>query len=185
MELKYHKGDKVRFQEMEEPWKILVVDETDEVHPYKISRSGIWFWARPDEISDYHKPVKLPQRKGRKKIDAVERRKNSRKKGKEGELELAAKLRDLGYNARRGVQYCGRTGAADVVGVPGLHIECKRQESLNYYAAYDQSCHDARPGEMPVVFHRKSYKGWLATLSLDDFMKLWIYRDERERPKND
>ncbi len=44
----------------------------------------------------------------------------SREKGKRGERELAAKLRECGYECRRGVQYCGRTGAADVIGLPAV-----------------------------------------------------------------
>ena len=44
---------------------------------------------------------------------------NSRQKGKGGELELAKLLRAYGYNARRGQQYSGISGDADVVGVPG------------------------------------------------------------------
>lgn len=35
---------------------------------------------------------------------------NSRNKGKNGELELASILREYGYNARRGQQYCGANG---------------------------------------------------------------------------
>ena len=55
---------------------------------------------------------------------------NSREKGKRGERELAGELRRHGYDARRGQQYCGANGDADVVGLPGLHIECKRVERL-------------------------------------------------------
>lgn len=56
---------------------------------------------------------------------------NSRRKGASGERELAKKLREYGYEARRGQQYCGSNGDADVVGIPGIHIECKRVEALN------------------------------------------------------
>ena len=56
---------------------------------------------------------------------------NSRQKGKKGELELAKVLRGYGYPARRGQQYSGANGDADVVGLPHVHIECKRVEALN------------------------------------------------------
>lgn len=98
---------------------------------------------------------------------------NSRDKGKRGELELAHELEKFGYETRRSVQFCGANGDADVVGVPGLHIECKRVERLNIYDAIKQSVNDAREGEMPVVMHRKNRQKWLVTLSLDDFMKIW------------
>ena len=56
---------------------------------------------------------------------------NSRNKGKVGELELAHILGQYGFTVRRGQQYCGANGDADVVGLPLLHIECKRVENLN------------------------------------------------------
>lgn len=56
---------------------------------------------------------------------------NSRNKGAAGERELAKVLKGYGYDCRRGQQYCGANGDEDVVGLPGLHIECKRVERLN------------------------------------------------------
>lgn len=98
---------------------------------------------------------------------------NSRNKGAAGERELAAKLREYGYNCRRGQQYSGANGDADVVGLPGVHIECKRVEKLNLYDAMAQAVRDAKDGETPAVFHRKNNKGWLVTLRLDDFTKIY------------
>lgn len=98
---------------------------------------------------------------------------NSRQKGAAGERELANLLKEYGYDTRRGQQYSGINGDADVVGIPGLHIECKRVEKLNLDAALDQSKRDAREGEMPVVIHRKNRQEWKVTLSLKDFMKLY------------
>ena len=98
---------------------------------------------------------------------------NSRNKGAAGERELASKLRDYGYEARRGQQYCGLNGDADVIGLPGIHIECKRVEKLNLYDAMSQAVHDAKEEEKPAVFHRKNNHEWLVTLRFDDFMKLY------------
>lgn len=101
---------------------------------------------------------------------------NSKRKGKKGELELARKLREYGYETRRTAQYCGNTGdAADLVGLPGVHIECKRTESLRLYDAVAQAKRDATGGKIPVVFHRKNNSEWLAILPMDEFMK--IYRE--------
>lgn len=97
---------------------------------------------------------------------------NSRAKGKAGELELAQLLRAYGYTARRGQQYSGANGDADVVGLPGVHIECKRVEKLDLYAAVEQSVRDAHVDELPAVFHRKNRHGWLVTVRLDDFLAL-------------
>lgn len=88
---------------------------------------------------------------------------NSRAKGKRAELELAKKLREYGYDCRRGQQFSGANGDADVVGLPGIHIECKRVERLDIVKAMAQSDRDARPGELPVVMHRKNNCIWLVT----------------------
>lgn len=97
---------------------------------------------------------------------------NGKQKGKRGELELAEILRGYGYDARRGQQYCGASGDADVIGLPGIHIECKRVESLNIEKAMEQARHDAGD-KMPVVMHRKNGKKWLVTMDLDNFMSLY------------
>lgn len=97
---------------------------------------------------------------------------NSREKGAAGERELAGILKKYGYDCRRGQQYCGINGDADVLGIPGLHIECKRVEKLNIDDALEQSIRDAKDGELPVVMHRKNRKPWKVTLELDEFMKL-------------
>lgn len=98
---------------------------------------------------------------------------NSREKGKRGELELAGKLKEYGYKTRRGQQYCGANGDADVIGLPGIHIECKRVEKLNLYDAMAQAVSDSKEKEMPAVFHRKNNCEWLVTMRFDDFMKLY------------
>ena len=98
---------------------------------------------------------------------------NSRNKGASGERELASVLREYGYEARRGQQFSGANGDPDVVGLPHVHIECKRVERLNIYDAMEQSKRDARDDEMPVVMHRKNRKQWLVTLSLADFIELY------------
>ena len=97
----------------------------------------------------------------------------SRDKGKRGEREVALILREHGFEARRGQQYCGANGDADVVGVPGLHIEVKRTENFRMYEALDQAINDAREDELPVVFTRKNNCDWVACLRLDDFMELF------------
>jgi len=76
---------------------------------------------------------------------------NSKRKGKRGELELAKKLQEYGFNTRRGQQYSG-LGGDDVVGLEGIHIECKRVERLNVYDAMKQACKDAEADELPAVF---------------------------------
>ena len=98
---------------------------------------------------------------------------NSKKKGAEGERELSRKLREYGYDCRRSVQYCGANGDADVVGLPGIHIEAKRVERLNLSNAISQAISDSREGEIPVVMHRKNHESWLVTMHLEDWIELY------------
>ena len=98
---------------------------------------------------------------------------NSRDKGKRGELEIAHILQEYGYDARRGQQFSGINGDADVVGVPYLHLEIKRVQALNLDKAMEQSTGDAKEDEIPVVMHRKDRKPWLVTCNLDDFMRFY------------
>lgn len=98
---------------------------------------------------------------------------NSRQKGKAGELELAHILQSYGYDTRRGQQYCGVNGDADVVGLPGIHVECKRVENLNIDKAMAQAQADARADETPVVMHRKNRQAWKVTMTLEDFMVMY------------
>lgn len=99
--------------------------------------------------------------------------KASRDKGKRGERELAKLLQERGYDAHRGQQYCGANGDADVIGVPGLHIEAKRTERLTAYPFLDQAIADAREDELPVVAHRPNGKQWIAILNFELFMDLF------------
>ena len=99
---------------------------------------------------------------------------NSRQKGKRGELELAKILKSYGFDTRRGQQYSGIAGDADVVGVPGLHIEAKRVEKLNVEEALKQAERDARAGEIPVVIHRANNTEWKVTMRLDAFVPIYV-----------
>ena len=106
---------------------------------------------------------------------------NSKRKGAAGERELARKLNEYGFNTRRSVQYNGKAddGKADLVNLPGIHIECKRVERLNLADAMAQAIHDAK-GEMPTVFHRKNHCEWLVTVRLSAWIELYKKYKEAE-----
>jgi Holliday junction resolvase len=98
---------------------------------------------------------------------------NSRDKGARGEREFSRVCRDEGYDgARRGQQFSGIEGS-DVVGLPGIHIEVKRVESLNIGKAMAQSIRDAKQGEIPIVAHRKDREKWLITMRAEDWFCLF------------
>ena len=98
---------------------------------------------------------------------------NSKQKGKKGELELSNKLKEHGFDTRRNQQYCGANGDADLVGLPGIYIECKRVEKLNISDAMSQAIHDSKEARIPTVFHRKNNEEWLVTMRLTDWIELY------------
>ncbi len=104
---------------------------------------------------------------------------NGKRKGKRGELEFAKYCRDHGYDVRRTAQYCGKTGdAADVIGLPQIHVEVKRVEHLNIDDALDQSRRDAAAAgghDLPIVAHRRNNTRWKITMDADDWFE--IYRE--------
>ena len=100
--------------------------------------------------------------------------KMSKAKGARGERECASILRGYGYDTRRGCQFKGGEDSPDVVGLPKIHIECKRVERLNIDNALAQATKDAKDDEIPIVFHRKNRTKWKVTLSADLFMYIYI-----------
>lgn len=100
---------------------------------------------------------------------------NRQKKGAAYERHVSSLFRTYNYNARRGQQYCGANGDADVVGVPHLHIECKAHENGHgkLYEWLDQAKRDAREGEIPVVIHKRNYCNDLVTMEFSEWIKLY------------
>lgn len=101
--------------------------------------------------------------------------KNSRAKGKRGELELAEFLRERGYGARRGQQFSGGADSPDVVcpDLAGIHLEVKRVEAGNLYSWLAQAERDAGT-KVPLVVHRRNGKEWVAIMRLEDLLKLHL-----------
>lgn len=107
---------------------------------------------------------------------------NSRAKGKKGELELAQVLRKQGHlEARRGQQYCGLDGNADVIGVKGIHIECKRQERIADEMWMKQAEDDARKGEIPVVIYRRNHEKWKLLIRQDLADIIWQTLTDKQK----
>lgn len=104
---------------------------------------------------------------------------NSRQKGKVGEREFAALLREHGFDARRGQQFSGGADSPDVVSdaLPWLHIEVKRVQHLNLTDACAQAEGDCGRGASPgqkkpwIVAHRRNHAPWLITLRAETFFE--------------
>ena len=102
---------------------------------------------------------------------------NSKQKGARFERQLASKFREYGYDARRTAQYCGNSGdAADVTGLPGIHVEAKHAEQMRLYEWMAQAKRDAEAGggqRLPAVFHKKNHAEILVTMELEAWMHLY------------
>ena len=102
---------------------------------------------------------------------------NSRQKGKVGEREFAALLREHGFDARRGQQFSGSPESPDVVSdaLAWLHFEIKRVQNLNLADACAQAEGDCGRGapaghKKPwVVAHRRNHAPWLITMRAETF----------------
>ncbi len=95
----------------------------------------------------------------------------SRTKGKKYERHVSNRLKAMGHATRRGVQFQGGPDSPDVVGIPGVHIECKHMARVNIQAAMRQALADC--GEnVPVIFHRSNRGDDLVSLRLDDLPTL-------------
>lgn len=101
----------------------------------------------------------------------------SRNKGKVGEREWARFCTARGYECHRTSQCRGDTGqAADVEGLPGIHIEVKRTETFRLYDALAQAKHDAiaeGTGNIPIVAHRRNGWQWVVVMDAEDWFKLY------------
>lgn len=107
---------------------------------------------------------------------------SSQRKGADGERELAEKLRQYGYDMERGGSLTFGD-VPDLIGLPGIHIECKRVEKLNVTEAMQQAIRDSERFHdgTPALFHRKNRQPWLVTLRLEDFMELFYQTTERQK----
>ena len=102
----------------------------------------------------------------------------SQRKGRSGEIELVKILNDNGISAEPG-QAVSFGSTPDIVGVDGVHAEVKRVERLNVLEAMNQAIRDSKKFEdgLPTLFHRRNRSPWLATMTLEDWLK--IYRGWR------
>ena len=100
--------------------------------------------------------------------------KRQQRKGADGERELAAILRDHGFDIQRGGSLSFGE-VLDLSGLPGVHIEVKRVERLNIMEAMAQAIRDSEDflDGAPTVFHRRNRCPWLVTMRLEDWLELY------------
>lgn len=86
----------------------------------------------------------------------------SRDKGKRGEREVAALIKDLtGWDVKRKVR--NLAGESDLEGVPGWSVEVKNHAKLDVAAWWRQAVAQAMfTKDKPVLFYKVPRKGWRA-----------------------
>lgn len=110
---------------------------------------------------------------------------NSRRKGADGERELARHLTELGYPATRGQQFKGGSESPDVVcqalRAKRYHLEVKRTKDCKMFspatlAEWDeQAAIDAGPKLRPIIIHRwnGSRQWWVRVQRGGWYMPYW------------
>ena len=99
----------------------------------------------------------------------------SQRKGREAELELVRLLREAGYQTAAPGPPMSFGVVPDVVGLPKVHIEVKSVRSLDLPAALRQAREDSAYFEdgLPTVFHRHRGAGWVVSMTLADWIRLY------------
>lgn len=98
----------------------------------------------------------------------------SQRKGRAAELELVRLFQSHGIPAEPG-QAVSYGATPDIVGVDGVHVECKRAETIRLSEWLEQAERDSeRFGDgAPAVFFRRSRSPWCVVMKLDDWMALY------------
>lgn len=100
--------------------------------------------------------------------------KTSQRKGRAGELELCRILQSHGYDVRPG-NPISFGAEPDLVGLPGIHVECKRTETLRLPEWMAQAERDAQQFQdgAPAVFFRRSRSPWYVVMKMEDWLTLY------------
>ena len=91
---------------------------------------------------------------------------NSRAKGKAGELEVVHILREeLGLEITRNLDQW-RDGGADLLGVEGWAIECKRAKQPSLAPWWEQTVRQAGSTKIPALWYRLDRRYWRVVVPL-------------------
>lgn len=89
----------------------------------------------------------------------------SKEKGADAERELSRFINSFGHKTRRGYVFYHES---DVVGLKGIHIECKRHEQIALFKWMEQSERESKvkDGGIPSVWFRKNRKPWMIAINI-------------------
>lgn len=97
---------------------------------------------------------------------------SQRDKGARGERLLKEFLNGFGLGVKRGYVFLHQS---DLVGLPGIHVECKFVEKLNVRQALKQATEEAkiRNDGAPTVFWKVSRLPWITVMWTKDWCELY------------
>lgn len=106
---------------------------------------------------------------------------NSRQKGKRGEREAAALLRDMGFpEARRAQQYCGAAGTADVLIDAPFHIEVKNTAKACLPEWIAQASRDSK-GQPWIIMWKRARDGWYVIAKAETVLPALAFEADRNQ----
>lgn len=96
-----------------------------------------------------------------------------KQKGARGERLLRDFLNERGLDVKRGFVWLHQS---DLVGLIGIHVECKFVEKLNVRKALQQATEEAekRKDGMPCVFWKVSRLPWITIMWSEDWIRLYM-----------
>jgi Holliday junction resolvase len=97
--------------------------------------------------------------------------KYQRRKGHDFEREVVHFFREVGLEARRGLQYQPNSRAPDVI-APPFAVECKASKRPSYRQAWETAALLAEEGTIPIAVLKEPRKEALVVISLEDFLDL-------------
>lgn len=98
------------------------------------------------------------------------------RKGRDAELELVRKLHEYGYTSVHAGNPMNFGTEPDIVGLDGIHVECKRHEGERMTEWLTQARADSEKfgdGLLPAVFWRKNRGRWIVAMDLVDWITLY------------
>jgi hypothetical protein len=101
---------------------------------------------------------------------------NSKVKGIRGELELRDFLSLMGFCCQRGQQHKGGPDSPDVIGLYGVHMECKRIKKISrkyVVGGMDQSERESGEKEEPTLMIREDRGKWYLVMDLERWIEMY------------
>ena len=102
----------------------------------------------------------------------MQRGRGARTKGGAYEREIVELAQRAGFKEARRNFMSGGAGGGDLTGIPNVHVECKRRETVKVWEWLAQAEADARPTDLAIVAFRRSRSRSYGIVPLEDLLGL-------------